>query len=88
MAAGLSLTKEQLYPAMNRLCELAKKEEFMDPEAQKVLVDGVLFIGGVNIGLIDELENCGPFGSAIREPKFAFGDVSLSFTKRVGENHL
>ena len=88
MAAGLSLTKEQLYPAMNRLCELARKEEFMDPEAQKVLVDGVLFIGGVNIGLIDELENCGPFGSAIREPKFAFCDVSLSFTKRVGENHL
>ena len=34
------------------------------------------------------MENCGPFGSAIREPKFAFCDVSLSFTKRVGEDHL
>ena len=88
MAAGLSLTKEQLNPAMSRLCELAKKEEFMNSEAQDVPVDGVLFIGGAKIDLIEELENCGPFGSAIREPKFAFCDVSLSFTKRVGEDHL
>ena len=70
--AGLSLTKEQLNPAMNRLCELAKKEEFMNSEAQDVLVDGSFLLVDVNIGLIDELENCGPFGSAIREPKFAF----------------
>jgi len=79
MAAGLSLTKDQLLPAMSRLCELAEKDKIMNPEAREVPVDGVLFIQAVKIDLIEELENCGPFGSAIREPRFAFCDVSYDF---------
>ena len=88
MAAGLSLTKDQLQPAMSRLCELAEKDKIVNPEAREVPVDGVLFIQAVKIDLIEELENCGPFGSAIREPRFAFCDVSMTFTKRVGDTHL
>ena len=88
MAAGLSLKKDQLQTAMHRLCELAEKDKIITPEAQEVPVDGILFIQAVNIDLIEELENCGPFGSAIREPRFAFCDVSISFAKRVGDTHL
>ena len=88
MAAGLSLKKDQLQTAMHRLCELAEKEKIITPEAPEVPVDGILFIQAVNIDLIEELENCGPFGSAIREPRFAFCDVSISFSKRVGDTHL
>ena len=88
MAAGLSLTVDQLKPAMDRLCELAGKAKIVNAEAQELMVDGILFIQAAKIDLIEELENCGPFGSAIREPRFAFCDVSLSFTKRVGDNHL
>ena len=88
MAAGLSLTMDQLKPAMDRLCELAEKAKIVNAEAQELLVDGILFIQAAKIDLIEELENCGPFGSAIREPRFAFCDVSLSFTKSVGDNHL
>ena len=88
MAAGLSLTMDQLKPAMDRLCELAEKAKIVNAEARELLVDGILFIQAAKIDLIEELENCGPFGSAIREPRFAFCDVSLSFTKRVGDNHL
>mgnify|MGYP003320460109 FL=1 len=88
MAAGLSLKKDQLQTAMHRLCELAEKDKIITPEAQEVPVDGILFIQAVKIDLIEELENCGPFGSAIREPRFAFCDVSISFSKRVGDTHL
>ena len=88
MAAGLSLKKDQLQTAMHRLCELAEKDKIITPEAQEVPVDGILFIQAVNIDLIEELENCGPFGSAIREPRFAFCDVSISFFKRVGDTHM
>ena len=44
--------------------------------------------GGTQIELIEQIEQAGPFGAGAPAPRFAFPDVEIRFTKRVGETHL
>ncbi len=88
MAAGLSLSRAQLEPAMARLSELMAKQGAGDAGPSDLRLDGMLMPGAAQIELIEQIEQAGPFGAGAPAPRFAFPDVEIRFTKRVGETHL
>ncbi len=88
MAAGLSLTRDQLHPAMERLSALLAKQGASDLGAADLKIDGVLMPSGATVDMIELLEKAGPFGASAPAPRFAFPDVSILFAKRVGQSHL
>ena len=88
MAAGLSLSRAQLEPAMARLSELMAKQGAGNAGPSDLRLDGMLMPGAAQIELIEQLEQAGPFGAGAPAPRFAFPDVEIKFAKRVGETHL
>jgi single-stranded-DNA-specific exonuclease len=88
MAAGLSLTRDQLEPAMARLSELLAKQGADQLGASDLRLDGPLMPGAATPELVDMLENAGPFGAGAAAPRFVFPDAQIGFAKRVGASHL
>jgi single-stranded-DNA-specific exonuclease len=87
MAAGLSLTRAQLEPAMSRLGELLARQGAGTGGPHDLRIDALLTTGASTVALVEEIENAGPFGAAAPAPRFAFANVAVS-TRRVGESHL
>ncbi|MCI2398595.1 single-stranded-DNA-specific exonuclease RecJ [Aliiroseovarius subalbicans] len=88
MAAGLSLSRDQLEPAMARLSELLAKQGAGLGGPVDLKLDALLMPGAVTPELIDQIEAAGPFGAGAPGPRFAFPDMVIHFTKRVGTGHL
>lgn len=88
MAAGLSLTRDQLEPAMARLGELLQRQVADDTGSKNLNIDGVLMPGAATAELIEQIEAAGPFGAGAPAPRFTFPDQAIRSAKRVGENHL
>ncbi|WIV51565.1 single-stranded-DNA-specific exonuclease RecJ [Marivivens sp. LCG002] len=88
MAAGLTVTRDNLEAAMERLGELLAKQGAGDLGPQDLTLDGILMPGAATVELVQEIEKAGPFGASAAAPRFAFPDVQISFVKRVGANHL
>ena len=88
MAAGLTVSRSMLEPAMGKLSELLKKQGANKLGASNLYLDSVLMPTAATIDLITQLESAGPFGAGAPHPRFAFPDMAISFAKRVGENHL
>lgn len=87
MAAGLSLTRAQLEPAMERLAELLARQGAGATGPQDLRIDSLMTPSAATVALLEEIENAGPFGASAPAPRFAFANVALS-TRRVGESHL
>ncbi len=87
LAAGLSLSRAQLEPAMARLAELLARQGSGDGGPREMRIDGLLTTGAATVALIEEIENAGPFGAAAPAPRFAFADVAVS-ARRIGDSHL
>ncbi len=88
MAAGLSVAREQLEPAMARLSELLDKQGAGAAGPADLKLDGILMPGAATVELIEQLDGAGPFGAGAPAPRFAFPDVEINFAKRVGDSHL
>ncbi|SEQ90505.1 single-stranded-DNA-specific exonuclease RecJ [Thalassovita taeanensis] len=88
MAAGLSVEREKLEPAMARLTELLAKQGAGEGGPADLRLDGVLMPGAAQVDLIEQIEKAGPFGAGAPAPRFAFPDVEIRFAKRVGDSHL
>ncbi|WP_439123268.1 single-stranded-DNA-specific exonuclease RecJ [Marivita sp.] len=88
MAAGLSLSRDQLEPAMARLTELLAKQGADELGASDLRLDGPLMPGAATPELVEQLEEAGPFGAGAAAPRFVFPDVQIGFAKRVGSSHL
>lgn len=87
MAAGLSLTRAQLEPAMERLGELLARQGAGAVGPRDLRIDGLLTPAAATVALVEEIENAGPFGQAAPAPRFAFANAMLS-CRRIGESHL
>ncbi|MFN4193945.1 MAG: single-stranded-DNA-specific exonuclease RecJ [Tabrizicola sp.] len=87
MAAGLSLTRAQLEPAMARLSELLARQGAGAGGPQDLRIDSLLMTGAATVALVEEIENAGPFGAAAPAPRFAFADAQVS-ARRIGDGHL
>lgn len=88
MAAGLTVARDRLEAAMERLSELLAKQGAGLGGPADLRLDGVMMPGGASVELIRRIEDAGPFGAGAPAPRFAFPDVAISFAKRVGESHL
>ncbi|MBO9399036.1 single-stranded-DNA-specific exonuclease RecJ [Shimia sp. R9_2] len=88
MAAGLTVARDQLEPAMARLTELMAKQGAGDMGPADLKLDSLLMPTAATVELITDIEKAGPFGAGAPAPRFAFPDVEIRFTKRVGESHL
>ncbi|NBT31760.1 MAG: single-stranded-DNA-specific exonuclease RecJ, partial [Rhodobacteraceae bacterium] len=55
---------------------------------QDLLLDGLLMPGAATVALVQQIEAAGPFGAGAPAPRFAFPDMKILFTKRVGTGHL
>jgi single-stranded-DNA-specific exonuclease len=88
MAAGLSLTRAQLEPAMARLSELMARQGAGDLGPKDLRLDGILMPAAAQIELVELLEQAGPFGAGAAGPRFVMPEVKIQFAKRVGSSHL
>ncbi len=88
MAAGLTVARDQLESAMQRLGDLLAKQGAGDIGPADLRLDGILMPGAATVELIDQIENAGPFGAGAPAPRFAFPDCQILFAKQVGANHL
>ncbi|WP_095590058.1 single-stranded-DNA-specific exonuclease RecJ [Actibacterium ureilyticum] len=88
MAAGLTVARDGLEPAMARLSALLAKQGAGDAGPADLRLDGILMAAAATPELIDRIEAAGPFGAGAPAPRFAFPDQRILFAKRVGETHL
>ncbi|WP_170437144.1 single-stranded-DNA-specific exonuclease RecJ [Ruegeria arenilitoris] len=88
MAAGLTVMRDQLEPAMERLSELLAKQGAGQAGPADLKLDGALMPGAASVDLIEKIEQAGPFGAGAPAPRFAMPDLQVRFAKRVGETHL
>ncbi|WP_293573092.1 single-stranded-DNA-specific exonuclease RecJ [Phaeobacter sp.] len=88
MAAGLTVARDQLEPAMARLAELLAKQGAADLGPADLKLDGMLMPGAATVPLIEQIEEAGPFGAGAPAPRYGFPDLQVKFAKRIGETHL
>ncbi|WP_319824362.1 single-stranded-DNA-specific exonuclease RecJ [Thalassovita sp.] len=88
MAAGLTVARDQLEPAMARLSELLARQGAGEGGPADLKLDALLMPGAATVELIEQIEKAGPFGAGAPAPRFAFPDCAIHFTRRVGETHL
>lgn len=88
MAAGLSVARDHLDSAMDRLGALLAKQGAADIGPADLRLDGILMPGAATVELVGQIEQAGPFGASAPAPRFAFPDCQIHFAKQVGANHL
>jgi len=88
MAAGLTVARDQLEPAMERLGDLLAKQGADAIGPTDLRLDGILLPSAASVELVHQIEDAGPFGAGAPAPRFAFPDVLIHFAKQVGANHL
>ena len=88
MAAGLTLARDQLEPAMARLGDLLARQGAGAIGPRDLRLDGLLMPGAVTPELIARIEAAGPYGAGASAPRFAFADMAISFARPVGQTHL
>ena len=88
MAAGLTVTRDQLEPAMARLSELLARQGAGAGGPRDLRLDGLLMPAAATVGLIEEIEKAGPFGQSAPAPRFAFAAVAITHLRRIGDSHL
>lgn len=87
MAAGLSLSRAQLEPAMARLGELLARQGSNATGPREMRIDSLLMPSAATPDLIEQIESAGPFGMGAPAPRFAFADVAIT-PRRLGDRHL
>ncbi|CUH78150.1 single-stranded-DNA-specific exonuclease RecJ [Tropicibacter naphthalenivorans] len=88
MAAGLTVAKDQLDAAMERLSALLEKQGAGQGGPADLRVDGMLMPGAASVELVEQLERAGPYGQGAPGPRFAIADARIAFAKQVGSGHL
>ena len=88
MAVGLSLTRENLEKAMYRLNEIIKQQGTRIDISPKVDIDALLLPSAATLELVELLNSAGPYGPGAKAPTFAFTNIQITFTKRIGTSHL
>ena len=88
MAAGLTVARDKLEAAMERLSEMLEKQGSGSAGPADLRIDGMLMPGAATPELVEMLEQAGPYGASAPAPRFAFPSQKISFAKRVGETHL
>ena len=87
MAAGLSLRRDQLAPAMARLSDLLARQGAGAQGPRELRLDGLLMPSAATPEFIEQIESAGPFGQGAPAPRFVFADMAI-VPRRIGDTHL
>ncbi|MGR3435137.1 MAG: single-stranded-DNA-specific exonuclease RecJ [Shimia sp.] len=88
MAAGLSLSRAQLEPAMARLEVLLARQGAGAEGPRALRCDALLVAAAATPELIDRVEAAGPFGAGAPAPRFVLPDCRIVQARPVGDGHL
>ncbi len=88
MAAGLTVERARLGPAMERLAELLARQGAGAGGARDLALDGLLMPRAATLGLVETLDRAGPYGASAPRPRFALGDLAVAHARVVGNGHL
>jgi single-stranded-DNA-specific exonuclease len=88
MAAGLTVARDALDAAMERLGSLLARQGAGADGPRDLRLDGALMPGACAPALVEALEAAGPFGQASPAPRFALPAVTVHHCRRVGEQHV
>jgi single-stranded-DNA-specific exonuclease len=88
MAAGLTVSRDRLEPAMARLSALLERQGAGQGGAVDLRLDGLLMPGAATVDLLEQIDRAGPFGQGAPSPRFAVPDAAIGFTRQVGTGHL
>ncbi len=88
MAAGLSLGRAQLEPAMERLGALLAAQGSGRLEASALEIDGLVTPSAATPDLADLIASAGPYGAGNAAPRVALAGVRVARSRRVGDGHL
>lgn len=88
MAAGLTVDRDKLEPAMARLSDLLARQGAAAIGPSDLRIDGLFMPGAATPDLIERLETAGPYGQAAPAPRFAFAQMRILHARRVGDTHL
>lgn len=88
MAAGFTVSA-QAYDAFTAFvrARIAKQLD-LAPIEPTLRIDGILRVGGANVGLVEKIQVLAPFGASHPEPRFAIMDAKLIRADIVGEKHV
>lgn len=87
MAAGLTVAREHLSAAMERLAELLAKQGSGAGEGSDLRIDALLAPSAASPELVAQIDSAGPFGASAPAPRFAFADMAVS-ARPMGIGHL
>ncbi len=88
MAAGMSLSKDQLPAFAAALEEDARTQLDDDDLTPKLRHDGVVLLEEINLEVLRQMEGLAPFGMGNPEPLLVVESVRAMQVKTVGDNHL
>ncbi|WP_373355980.1 single-stranded-DNA-specific exonuclease RecJ [Pseudoroseicyclus sp. CXY001] len=88
MAAGLTLSRAQLEPAMARLGELMAAQGSGSFGPRALRLDGLVLPPAATPELVTRLTAAGPFGASAPAPRFALPDCRILDARQVGDGHL
>ncbi len=88
MAAGLSLTRGQLAPAMARLAALLARQGAGDETPRLLRIDGLVAPAAATLDLATAIAAAGPYGAGSAAPRIAVPSARIAGLRRVGGGHL
>ncbi len=88
MAAGLTLARGRLVPAMERLAEILAAQGVEAARRRPLRLDAALGLGATDAALCRALDQAGPFGAGAPAPRFAWPALRLIQLREVGAGHL
>ncbi|GLS86966.1 single-stranded-DNA-specific exonuclease RecJ [Cypionkella aquatica] len=87
MAAGLTVARDKLEAAMERLSELLAKQGAGTGGREDLRIDSLLMPTAATPEFVEQIDAAGPFGASAPAPRFAFAATPVT-TRRVGDKHL
>ncbi len=87
MAAGLTVARDRLEAAMDRLADLLARQGAGADGPRDLRIDGLILPEAATLPLVEQIEAAGPFGAAAPAPRFVLPGVPVT-ARRVGQSHL
>ena len=88
MAAGLTVARDRLEPAMTRLADLLARAGAGAAGPRDLALDGMVAAEGATPALVEAVEAAGPYGAGAPPPRLALPDLVVTGARVVGAGHL
>lgn len=88
MAAGLSLDRGQLAPAMERLAALLARQGAGEASPGVLRIDALVAPGAADVALAEAIASAGPYGAGAPAPRIVAADARVAGARGLAGGHL